>query len=62
MEIEIKEVKKTLSQIAKYCGHVTPGACKHGRCKYSHSQYACIFEAMNMNSPYDWDLDEGGEG
>ena len=62
MEIEIKEVKKVLSQIAKYCGHVTPGACKAGRCKYAHSQYCCIFEAMNMNSPYDWDLDEGGEG
>lgn len=57
----MEEVKKMLGQIIEHCGHVSPAACKTGRCKYSHKKWGCVFEAMGMNSPYDWNLDEGGE-
>lgn len=55
----MEEVKKMLNEIVEHCGRTSTEDCKAGRCKYSHRTWGCIFEAMEMNSPYDWDLEAG---
>ena len=52
------ELIKELDAVVKHCGKVSPTTCKNGKCRFSHKQYGCVFEAMGMCSPYDWNLDE----
>lgn len=61
-EMQLKEdfINKA-KEIVKFCGKVSPEKCRDGKCAYSHSEYGCIFEAMGMQSPYDWDMEAGDD-
>lgn len=57
-ETQLKEeFINSAKEIVRFCGKVSPKKCRDGKCPYTHKEYGCIFEAMGMRSPYDWDME-----
>lgn len=56
-----EEFLKMTETVIKFCGTVSPDKCKEGKCVFSNKRYGCICEAIGMNSPYDWNMEDGND-